>query len=588
MLKIIKRFTKKEWLMVFASAVFILLQVGLELAIPGYMTKITTALETAGSTTSDILIPGVQMLIYSLLSVASSIVVGYFAANLAASFSAELRNDVFNQVLDYSETDIGNFSTSSLLTRTTNDITQVQTLIAMGTQALIKAPITAIWAITKIADKNWEWTATTGLALLILVVMLATILILVQPRFKRVQSLTDKLNLVTGENLSGIKVVHAFNAEEYQNQKFDTANQEITSTNLFANRVLALMNPGMSLISNGLTLAVYAVGAGLILAATGSAKLSLFSDMIVFSSYAMQVIMAFLMLSIIFVIMPRVSVSITRLNEVLDITPSITYSNAPVANDTKKGSIEFQNVSFKFNGAEDNSIQNINFTSKPGSTTAIVGSTGSGKSTVLNLMTRRFDATKGKILIDGVDIREYPEDQLNDKFGYIPQKAVLFSGTIRSNLDFGTSTNKTGSISDNDLRSALSVAQATDFTQNLDDPVAQNGDNFSGGQKQRLAIARAIARKPEILIFDDSFSALDYENDAKLRKALSKKTPTTTKIIVAQRISTILSADQIIVLNEGKVVGMGTHQELLNSNKTYQEIAYSQLSKKELTNNETK
>lgn len=528
------------------------------------------------------------MLIYSLLSVASSIVVGYFAANLAASFSAELRNDVFNQVLDYSATDIGNFSTSSLLTRTTNDITQVQTLIAMGTQALIKAPITAIWAITKIADKNWEWTATTGLALLILVVMLATILILVQPRFKRVQSLTDKLNLVTGENLSGIKVVHAFNAEEYQNQKFDTANQELTSTNLFANRVLALMNPGMSLISNGLTLAVYAVGAGLILAATGSAKLSLFSDMIVFSSYAMQVIMAFLMLSIIFVIMPRVSVSITRLNEVLDITPSITYSNAPVANDTKKGSIEFQNVSFKFNGAEDNSIQNINFTSKPGSTTAIVGSTGSGKSTVLNLMTRRFDATKGKILIDGVDIREYPEDQLNDKFGYIPQKAVLFSGTIRSNLDFGTSTNKTGSISDNDLRSALSVAQATDFTQNLDDPVAQNGDNFSGGQKQRLAIARAIARKPEILIFDDSFSALDYENDAKLRKALSKKTPTTTKIIVAQRISTILSADQIIVLNEGKVVGMGTHQELLNSNKTYQEIAYSQLSKKELTNNETK
>lgn len=348
------------------------------------------------------------------------------------------------------------------------------------------------------------------------------------------------------------------------------------------------MNPGMSLISNGLTLAVYAVGAGLILAATGSAKLSLFSDMIVFSSYAMQVIMAFLMLSIIFVIIPRVSVSIARLNEVLDITPSITYSNAPVSNDTKKGSIEFQNVSFKFNGAEDNSIQNINFTSKPGSTTAIVGSTGSGKSTVLNLMTRRFDATKGKILIDGVDIREYPEDQLNDKFGYIPQKAVLFSGTIRSNLDFGTSTNKTGSISDNDLRSALSVAQATDFTQNLDDPVAQNGDNFSGGQKQRLAIARAIARKPEILIFDDSFSALDYENDAKLRKALSKKTPTTTKIIVAQRISTILSADQIIVLNEGKVVGMGTHQELLNSNKTYQEIAYSQLSKKELTNNETK
>ncbi|KRK39867.1 ABC transporter ATP-binding protein [Loigolactobacillus bifermentans] len=582
MLRLLKRLNRKEWLMIVVSVWFIVIQVSLELAIPDYMTKITNALETSGSTAIDILRPGSRMLLYSLLSVAAAIVVGYFAARVAASFSARLRQVVFDQVSAYSSADINRFSTASLLTRSTNDITQVQTLIAMGMQVLIKAPITAIWAITKIANKNWEWTAATGVAVVILIVMLTVILTLVQPRFKQVQQLTDRLNLVTGENISGIRVVHAYNAEAYQNNKFDHANQELTQTNLFANRVLAMMNPGMSLISNDLTLAVYALGATLIATATGAAKLKLFSNMIVFSSYAMQVIMAFLLLSIIFVIMPRVTVSAARLNEVLTLKSSMSYPTNRQPQTTQSGTIQFEHVSFKFAGAEENAVSDLSFQAQTGDTVAIIGATGSGKSTVLNLLARRYDVSAGRILIDGIDVRDYPAAQLNDKIGYIPQKAVLFSGTIRSNIDFGIGAHKPEKLSDAQIHSALVTAQAADFTNDLATPVAQHGDNFSGGQKQRLAIARAIARRPEILLFDDSFSALDYATDAKLRQALKQQAAQTTQVIVAQRISTIMDADQIIVLDQGQVAGIGTHTTLLAQNQVYQEIAYSQLSKEEL------
>lgn len=465
-------------------------------------------------------------------------------------------------------------------------MTQLQQFIAMGMQVIIKAPITVVWAIMKIANKGWQWTTATGVAVLILILMLTVILTLVQPRFKIVQRLTDRLNLITRENLNGIRVVHAYNAENYQNTKFGKANNDLTNTNLFANRVLALMNPGMTLISSGLTLAVYAIGAVIINEATGATKLTLFSNMIVFSSYAMQIIMAFLLLSIIFVLLPRVTVSAARINEVLDVTPSITYPDMDKTAQQAPGTIVFDDVSFKFNGAEANAIQHLSFKARPGETIALIGATGSGKSTVLNLLARRYDLTSGSITIDGVSVNAYTEKTLNDKIGYAPQKAILFSGTVRSNIDFGTSTNKSEPMTDNQIHDALETAQAADFVmtspEQLDAPVAQHGDNYSGGQKQRLAIARAVARKPEILMFDDSFSALDYATDRKLRQTLREKHRDATKIIVAQRISTVMDADQIIVLDQGKVAGIGTHKSLLADNKVYQEIAYSQLSKEEL------
>ncbi|MDO4670759.1 MAG: ABC transporter ATP-binding protein [Aerococcus sp.] len=582
MLKMFKRLNRKEWFMLFLSVTFIAIQVGLELAIPDNMTKITRALEMPGTTTMDILKPGGKMLLYSLLSVTSAIIVGYFASHVAASFAARLRRDVFDKVMDYSLGDINQFSTASLLTRTTNDVTQLQTLIAIGTQVLIKAPILAIWAMTKIINKNWEWTVVTGMALIALIVLIAVVMTLVLPRFRKVQRLTDRLNLVTGENLSGIKVVHAYNAEDYQNAKFDQANQELTDTNLFSNRVMALMSPGMSLISNGLTLAVYGIGASLISQAAGMERLTLFSDMIVFSSYAMQVIMGFLMLSFIFIISPRVSVSAGRLNEVLDLIPSITYPAETKASPQTDTAIEFDHVSFTFPGAEEAAIEDLTFSAASGSTVAIIGATGSGKSTVLNLLARHYDATSGQVKVDGVNVQDYTEYDLNNKLGYAPQKAVLFSGTIRSNIDFGNSTEKMAPLSDDEVRFALATAEASNFTADLDARVAQHGDNFSGGQKQRLAIARVIARKPEIMLFDDSFSALDYATDVQLRKNLEESAQKATKVIVAQRISTIMAADQIIVLDEGKVMGIGTHQELLATNQVYQDIAYSQLSEEEL------
>lgn len=586
MKKLLGRLNKKEWGLIGLSALLIIIQVGLELQIPSYMTQITTALEMKGTSTSDVLKPGGLMLMLSILSMLTSIAVGFIAAKVAAGFAARLRASVFGQVMDYSNADIKQFSVPSLLTRSTNDITQIQQFVAMGMQVIIKAPITAIWAIPKIANKGWQWTTATGVAVLVLVAMLTVILTLVQPRFKIVQGLTDRLNAVIRENLNGIRVVHAYNAEDYQNNKFQTANDNLTKTNLFANRVLALMNPGMSLISNGLTLAVYAIGAVLIQSAVMSSKLSLFSNMIVFSSYAMQVIMGFLLLSIIFVILPRVTVSISRINEVLDVAPSIHYPSESVTPVTSQAVIEFRDVSFRFAATEANVINHLSFTVQPGQTLAIIGSTGSGKTTVLDLLARRYDVTEGEILVDGVNVKAYPEAELNRKIGYVPQKAVLFSGTIRSNIDFGQTDEHAAALTDDEINEALAIAQASDFvdesTDGLDTPVAQHGDNFSGGQKQRLAIARAVARKSAILMFDDSFSALDYATDQKLRHALREKASGTTKVIVAQRISTIMDADQIIVLDEGNVAGIGTHQSLLADNQVYQEIAYSQLSKEEL------
>jgi len=586
MIKLFKRLNKKEYTMIAISLVFIVAQVWLELEIPSYMSTITEKLEMKGTTVSQIIQPGMMMILFSVLSAVAAIIVGYFAAHVAAGFTARLRGDVFNQVMDYSTHDIKKFSVSSLLTRSTNDLTQLQQFIAMGLQVIIKAPITAIWAITKIANKGWQWTTATAVAVVILILMLTFILLLVQPKFKMVQSLTDRLNLVTRENLSGIRVVHAYNAEEYQNDKFNKANKDLTDTNLFANRVLALMNPGMSFISSGLTLSVYAIGAIIInQAASPATRLTLFSNMIVFSSYAMQVILGFLLLSIIFILLPRVSVSVSRINEVLDVKPSIDEKVDTVGTPEESGTIEFKNVSFRYPDAEADAIHDLNFSAKQGQTVAFIGSTGSGKSTAMNLIPRLYDTTDGQVLIDGIDVKDYSEKDLNNRIGYIPQKAVLFSGSIRSNINFG----KTGvddKKSDNDLYQALDIAQSRDFVEDkknkLDSKVAQHGDNFSGGQKQRLAIARAIARKPEILLFDDSFSALDYETDQKLRTALKEKAEKTTKVIIAQRISTIMDADQIIVLNDGRVAGQGTHAELLKNNEVYQEIAYSQLSKEEL------
>ncbi|GEO79015.1 ABC transporter [Companilactobacillus mindensis] len=572
--------------MIGISLIFIVLQVWLELEIPSYMSTITEKLEQHGTTVNQILQPGMMMILFSILSAIASIIVGYFAAHVAAGFTARLRKDVFNQVMDYSTQDIKKFSVSSLLTRSTNDLTQLQQFIAMGLQVIIKAPITAIWAITKIANKGWQWTTATAVAVVVLILMLTFILLMVQPKFKMIQSLTDRLNLVTRENLSGIRVVHAYNAEDYQNKKFDKANKDLTDTNMFANRVLALMNPGMSFISSTLTLAVYGIGAIIINQATvGAARLTLFSNMIVFSSYAMQVIMGFLLLSIIFILLPRVTVSVGRINQVLDVKPSIDDNEETTGKTTEAGTLEFKNVSFRYPAAEADAIQNLNFKAKQGQTIAFIGSTGSGKSTAMNLIPRLYDATSGQVLVDGINVKDYAIEDLNNKLGYILQKAVLFSGSIRSNLNFG-STGQHDKKSDNDLYDALDIAQSKDFVtekdKKLDAKVAQHGDNFSGGQKQRLAVARAIARKPEILLFDDSFSALDYETDKKLRTALKEQAQKTTKVIIAQRISTIMDADQIIVLDKGRVAGQGTHQELLKNNEVYQEIAYSQLSKEEL------
>ncbi|WP_080146932.1 ABC transporter ATP-binding protein [Marinilactibacillus piezotolerans] len=586
MYKILKQTTMKERIAIVVSILFIMAQVWLELKVPEYLSEITTKLQTEGTTVQDILAPGSIMVTLSLLSLAASIFVGFIAARVASSLTKHIRSKVFNRVMDYTPGEVQQFSIPSLITRTTNDITQIQLVIAIGLQVVIKGPITAIWAVTKIADKNWQWTFSTGVAVLALLVMLGSILIFVQPKFMRIQALTDKLNSLTRENLQGIRVVRAYNADDYQNDKFLTANEELTSTNLFTSRMLAIMNPGMTIISSGLSLAVYWIGAYLIDAAELQDKLTLFSDMVVFSSYAMQVVLGFMLMTIVFLILPRAVASANRINEVLELEPSIQFKEQTAGEISEKGTVEFKDVSFAYPDAEEPVIQNVSFKANMGDTVAFIGSTGSGKSTVINLIPRFFDVTKGQILIDGKDIQDYSHEDLNNRIGYISQKPVLFSGTIRSNLDLGHSAANIDD--DTQLTEALKIAEAEEFVlqkdDQLDSHVAQAGTNFSGGQKQRLSIARAVARKSEILVFDDSFSALDYKTDKTLRNNLTEKMKDTTKLIVAQRISTIMDADQILVLDAGKVVGQGTHKELLENNQVYQEIAYSQLSKEELTN----
>lgn len=589
MFKILKKLTGKELRYVGISLIFIITQVYLDLKLPDYMSKVTKLIQEKGTTVSQIFDQGKWMVLCALGSLAAAIVVGYFAARVAAGLSRTLRHDVYHQVSEYSMAEINQFSTASLITRSTNDITQVQMFVAMGLQLIIKAPITAVWAIFKIADKSWEWTTALGVAVLFILVAISIIVTLAMPRFKIIQKLTDKLNSVTRENLTGIHVVRAYNAEGYQTEKFERANADITSTNLFIQRVMAFMMPMMSMVSSGLSVAVYLIGATIIKnAAIGtpgnSPRINLFSDMVVFTSYGMQVVMAFMMLTMIFIMMPRANVSAGRINEVIDTDSSIKNGTKDGDAATEVGTVEFKNVYFQYADASEHVIEGISFKANKGETVAFIGSTGSGKSTLINLIPRYYDVTAGQVLVDGVNVKDYTENALHNKMGFIPQKPVMFNGTIRSNLAFGT--NAGGDLTDDALMAAVRLAQAEEFvTKNekgLDAEISQGGLNLSGGQKQRLAIARALARRPEILVFDDSFSALDYKTDRVLRDTLNRETAETTKLIVAQRIGTIIDADQIIVLDKGKVVGHGTHTELLASNPVYQEIAYSQLSKEEL------
>ena len=582
MQKLLRYFDRRQWAMIAASIAFIVVQVWLDLKLPDYMSAITTLVQTEGSAMADILTQGGYMLLCALGSGMASVVVGYFAARVAAGLARRLRGEVFDKTLDFSLEEVDRFSTASLINRTTNDITQIQNLVAMGLQAIVKAPIMAVWAICKIAGKDWHWTSATAVAVFVLILVLAITLLFALPRFRRIQGLTDNLNRVTREQLTGIRVVRAYNAEDYQEQKFAVANDEVTSTNMTANRVMALMSPTMTLLSSGLTLAVYWIGTYLIQAADQGSRLAIFSDMVVFSNYAMQVIMAFMLLNMIFVLLPRAQVSANRIWEVLNTQVNITDGTGAKPGET--GSVEFQDVSFRYPGAAADSLQHISFTVKRGETVALIGATGCGKTTLINLIPRFYDASQGKVLVDGVDVRAYKQEDLRNRIGYVSQKAILFSGTVASNVAYGE--NGRGEITADDVREAVSIAQAAEFVEKMDGTygaaIAQSGTNVSGGQKQRLSIARAVARKPEILIFDDSFSALDYRTDKALRQALRERTVDTTKIIVAQRISTIRDADQILVLDHGKIVGKGTHEELLKNCPEYLEIAQSQLSKEEI------
>ncbi|AKR12672.1 multidrug ABC transporter ATP-binding protein (plasmid) [Bacillus thuringiensis] len=586
MLKIFKYLKQKEWILIVASIVFIVGQVWLDLKLPDFMSEITTLVQTKGSETSEIWLAGGKMLLCALGSMILSVVVGYFAARVATSLSKELRKGVFNKTLSFSMEEINGFSTASLITRSTNDITQIQQTVAMGLQVMIKAPILAVWAILKITGKSWGWSAATGVAVVALLVMIGSIIIFVLPKFRVVQKMTDNLNLVTREGLTGIRVVHAYNAQEYQEAKFEKANKDLTDTNLLVNRLMAIMQPGMGLIMSGLTLSIYWIGAHLIMNAGGMDRIGLFSDMVVFSSYAMQVVMAFMLLAMTFIMLPRASVSAARINEVLDTPQTITDGEVQSSPKGIEGEIELRNVSFKYPDAGEYVLKDISFTAHKGETVAFIGSTGSGKSTLINLIPRFYDATEGEVIVDGINIKEYSQEALHNKFGYVSQKAVLFSGTVKSNVAYGD--NGQISSTDEDIKKAVEIAQGKEFVEKMDGEynadIAQGGTNLSGGQKQRLSIARAVSRNPEILIFDDSFSALDYKTDRELRSTLKKETKGTTTLIVAQRIGTIKDADRIIVLDEGKIVGMGTHGELLETCKTYQEIAYSQLSKEELGN----
>ena len=583
MIELLKRLDKKDIIYAIICIIFIILQVWLDLKMPDYMSEITVLVQTEGSKMQDILINGGYMVLCALGSFTFAVIAGYLAATISSNFSRNLRKEIFDKVENIDTEEVKGFSTSSLITRTTNDVTQVEMLIAIGLQLLIKAPITAIWAVTKILNKSWQWSALTGVAVVILLSVIIVLMIIVVPRFKKVQKLIDKLNGVTRENLTGIRVVRAFNAEGYQEKKFDKVNTDLTDLQLYNQKKFAIMSPIMYMIMYCLTLAIYFVGAYLIENSVMADKIEIFGNMVVFSSYAMQVIMSFLMLAMIFMILPRAQVSANRINEVLDTKESIKEGSFDGKTE-EVGTVEFKNVSFRYPDADEYLLRNISFKANKGETVAFIGSTGSGKSTLINLIPRFYDATDGEVLVDGVNVKEYTEEALNNKLGYVPQKAVMFNGTVNYNIAYGD--NGKGEISEKKIKEAAKVAQASEFVEKMDDKyethIAQGGTNVSGGQKQRLAIARAIARNPEIYIFDDSFSALDYKTDSVLRRELKNYTKDATSLIVAQRIGTIMNADKIIVLDSGKCVGMGTHKELLKKCEVYKRIALSQLSKEEL------
>lgn len=584
MLKLFKNLRKQEWALVFGAVVFIVAQVWLDLKMPEYMAEITTLVQTPGSTMGEILTSGGKMLACALGSLVSAVTTAVCSAKIASSFGGTLRDKMFRKVQSFSMEEIGHFSTASLITRSTNDVTQIQMLIAMGLQMLVKAPVMAVWAICKIANKQWQWTMTTGIAIVVLLAIVLVCLLLATPRFKKMQRLTDDLNRVTRENLTGLSVVRAYNAEEYQENKFENVNQELMGNQLFAQRTMAFLMPGIQMVMSGLSLAIYWIGAVLINGAGMADKLTVFSDMMVFSQYALQVVMAFMMLVMIFMILPRASVSAQRIGEVLDTSPTIIDGTRAQGKPGSVGEIEFRNVSFRYPDAEEDVLSNITFTAKKGETVALIGATGCGKSTVVNLIPRFYDASEGEVLVDGINVREYSQKELRNKIGYVSQKAILFGGSIRSNVDYGD--NGQGRASLEEVKTAVRTAQAAEFVEKMEGDyegyVAQSGSNLSGGQKQRISIARAIARKPEILIFDDSFSALDYKTDRVLRETLDRECKDVTRVIVAQRIGTIRDADRIIVLEDGKIAGAGRHEDLMKNCEVYRQIALSQLSKEEL------
>ncbi|HAB67467.1 MAG TPA: multidrug ABC transporter ATP-binding protein [Firmicutes bacterium] len=581
--KLFKNLRKKEIVGILIALILIVVQVWLELTMPDYMSEITRLVQTEGSLMKDIIKEGALMLGCAFGSLIASVIVCYLAANIASSFATTIRSKIFRKIQEFGTEEIKKFSTSSLITRTTNDVTQVDMIIGLGLQMMVKAPIMAVWAVLKILNKGFEWSLLTGACVVILLATVSVILVIVLPRFERVQKLIDRINGVTRENLTGIRVIRAFNAEEFQQNRFEEVNNDLTNQQLFNQKTFAVMMPIMNLVMHGLTLGIYIIGTILILKAGMMEKITLFSNMVVFSSYGMQVIMSFLMLAMIFMMVPRAKISARRINEVLD--ENISVIDGTFTGETKeKGTVEFKNVSFKYSDADEYLLKNISFKVEKGETIAFIGSTGSGKSSLINLIPRFYDATKGEVLVDGINVKKYKIESLNNKIGYVPQKAVMFTGTVSDNVSYGDNGKEKPTIEK--IKEAISVAQGTDFVSKMDGMyeahIARGGTNVSGGQKQRLAIARAIARDPEIYIFDDSFSALDYKTDAILRKELKKYTKDATSIIVAQRIGTIMNADKIIVLDKGECVGIGTHKELLKNCDVYKEIALSQLSEEEL------
>ena len=584
MIKLLKNLPKRNWFMMLFAIGFVVLQVWLDLTIPDYMADITSLVQTDGSKMADIMAAGGKMLLCAFGSLAATVVVAIISSRIASDFSAVLRAELFNKVQGFSMEEIGRFSTASLITRSTNDVTQVQMFVTMGFQVLVKAPILAIWAVCKISAKSWQWTFSTGVAVAVLLIIVGLCVSIALPKFKKLQELTDDINRVTRENITGINVVRAYNAEKYQETKFETANNNLTKTQLFTSRTMSFMMPGIQLIMSGLPLAIYWIGAYLINKADMTSKITLFSDMVTFSSYAMQIVMAFMMMVMVFIILPRASVAAKRINEVLDTEATIEDGDKDIKDSGIRGEIEFKNVNFKYPDAEDYVLSDISFSVKKGETLAIIGATGCGKSTVINLIPRFYDVTEGEVLVDGINVKDYKQKELRNKIGYVSQKATLFGGTVKSNIAYGD--NGKDGFMESDIVDSVYVAQASEFVEKMDEGydsyIAQGGGNLSGGQKQRLSIARAVCRHPEIFIFDDSFSALDYRTDRALRSALKKECADATKIIVAQRIGTIRDADKIIVLENGTIAGMGKHDELMKNCEVYRQIAYSQLSKEEL------